>query len=182
MEKRARTLDELSMLSNQALADYLLDYGFNSDSNIYVVASSMFSGGEPNHNQIVKAIEELGKITNKQAANLAIELDRRYPDLEAIQWIKANCKFAQQRVMLPDAKIEPILQMIAQQLEAIVNQDPNPVANYNAVKKQVTMALQGYLNKNNAMIPNIAERVDQIMAMMGMQQPPQNPPQLPPIG
>jgi hypothetical protein len=188
MEKRAKTQDELSVLTNQAFADLLLDYRLSSDGAIYSVASIMFSGSDPEASSIKTAIKELKEISSSlqdyrkiEAINLSKELSSRYPEQntmnELTAWVKSHCKFAapQQRRLLSPQELDPVFQEIAMRLKGITRQDPDPAANFNAVKSQVTLALQKALSERSATIQDVGGSVDEIMRMMGVQQPATQP-------
>ncbi len=103
-----------------------------------------------------------------------------------IAWVKSYCKFAQVQPplqvqkpapaskLLSPAELNPIFEQIANSMKGALKQDADPSANFNAVKKQVTMSLQKALSQQGATIQDVQGSVDQIMKMLGMHQPAQN--------
>ena len=81
------TPNELSLLSNQALADYLLDLHSGPSSATYKVASIMFSGHDPVLADVQMAIGELAA----RSPEFARELSERY-ESKLLDWVKLNCK------------------------------------------------------------------------------------------
>jgi len=84
----------------------------------------------------------------------------------------------QQRKLLSPQELQPLFNQIAQAMKGAVKQDPDPTANFNAVKKQVTMALQSALAQRGGAIQDVAGSVNEIMQMMGVHAPAPAPKQL----
>lgn len=152
-------------------------------------------------NELKTISSKLSDYRKTEAGNLAIELSNRYPEQNKMEekelsaWVSKNCKFAQvqqpapampqapqampqqapmpqkQKALLNPKQLQPIYQQIANSMKGSVQQDPDPAANYNAVKKQVTMALNNALNQSGGAVQNVAQSVDDIMQMLGVLPP-----------
>lgn len=117
-------------------------------------------------------------------------------------WVARNCKFAKrsynrkeaqmmpqpmrpmqpqpmpnQPKLLPPQEVEQIVAQIIKQMQGAAQQDPDPNANYNAVSKQVTMALQSAVGQRGGALQNLNGAVEEVMKGLGLQRPLQAGPQ-----
>lgn len=135
-----------------------------------------------------------------ETLNIANELRRRFMDGHFASWVRKNCKFAQAKTynrrrlaqaqppgmqfrpgqppmqprLLNDQEIQQIVSGLIPRMQGIAMQDPDPLANWNAAKKQIQMALQGEVKRLGGALRDMETPVMQVMTGLGL---PNRPPQ-----
>lgn len=144
-------------------------------SNLATALKNRFQGNNMTQAQMAAWVSKNCKFAQKsynRSATAQVQIPGQPAPATPAPAAPQTAMYTQQR-MLPPQEMEKIISGLIQKLQRAVHQDPDPVANYNAVKKQVSMALRSALATQGAVSQASDEIVAQIMQGLGVTQPAQ---------